>query len=181
MPVKLLASSVIGLDEFSQNPLSALQSAGQGTLAVFDQNAPVMYALTAERLAELLAAESALQRPTDVALDDQFFDQQDVSPVSLRIPAGKFPMFSGWQPDPDFLRQAAIWGIALGEPVTDEELASFVSYWQAEGRTFHHIQWQQKLARSLQAGRVNKSPQTRRDSTQVAEPDRQIPNGFRGE
>ncbi len=181
MPVKLLASSVIGLEEFSQDPLSALQSAGQGTLAVFHQNAPVMYAVTAERLAELLAAEAASQRPTDVALDDQFFDQQTLAPVSLRIPAGKFPMFAGWQPDADFLRQAAIWGIALGEPVSDEELASFVSYWQAEGRTFHHIQWQQKLARSLQTGRVGKYPQARRDSTQVAEPDRQVPNGFRGE
>ncbi|GAA0483421.1 MULTISPECIES: primosomal protein DnaT [Tatumella] len=181
MPVKILASSIIGLDEFSQDPVSALQSAGQGTLAVFNQNAPVMYALTAERLAELLAAETALQRPADIVLDEQFFDPQAASPAALRIPAGKFPMFAGWQPDKDFQRQAALWGIALSEPVTDEELASFVAYWQAEGRVFHHVQWQQKLARSLQTGRVTKYSQGRRDLTGVAEPDRQTPNGFRGE
>lgn len=27
--------------------------------------------------------------------------------------------------------------------VTTEELASFIAYWQAEGKVFHHVQWQQ--------------------------------------
>ncbi len=40
------------------------------------------------------------------------------------------------------------WGVALREPVA-EELAAFIAYWQAEGKVFHHIQWQQKLARSV--------------------------------
>ena len=53
-------------------------------------------------------------------------------------------MYAAWQPDADFQRQAALWGVALREPVTAEELASFVAYWQAEGKVFHHIQWQQK-------------------------------------
>lgn len=182
MPVKLLSSTIIGLNEFSQDPLSALQGAERGTLAVFNNNAPVMYALTAGRLAELLAAEAALKHPTDVALDDQFFEPSAAAiPPVFRAPAGKFPMYNGWQPDADFLRQAAVWGIALNEPVSEEELAAFTAYWQAEGRVFHHIQWQQKLARSLQTGRVNKYGQTRRDLTEVAEPDRQTPSGFRGE
>ena len=181
MPVKLLSSTIIGLNEFSQNPLSALRDAEQGTLAVFNNNTPVMYAVTAERLAELLAAEAALKHPADVALDDQFFEPSGAAMPVFRAPAGKFPMYNGWQPDADFLRQAAVWGIALGEPVSDEELAAFTAYWQAEGRVFHHIQWQQKLARSLQTGRVNKFGQTRRDPTEVAQPDRQTPNGFRGE
>lgn len=43
-------------------------------------------------------------------------------------------------------------GIALSQPVTPEELAAFVAYWQAEGKVFHHVQWQQKLARSVQIG-----------------------------
>ncbi len=182
MPVKLLSSTIIGLNEFSQDPLSALQGAEQGTLAVFNNNAPVMYALTAERLAELLAAEAAVRQPADVALDEQFFEPQPAQVTTFRAPAGKFPMYSGWQPDADFIRQAALWGIALSEPVSEEELASFTAYWQAEGRVFHHVQWQQKLARSLQTGRVTKySSQGRRDLPGIAEPDRQTPNGFRGE
>lgn len=41
------------------------------------------------------------------------------------------------------LSAAALWGVALREPVTTEELASFIAYWQAEGKVFHHVQWQQ--------------------------------------
>ena len=84
------------------------------------------------------------------------------------------------QPDAEFLRLSALWGIALSEPVTPEELASFVAYWQAEGKVFHHVQWQQKLARSVQMGRANGSNQTRRDINTVSEPDSHIPPGFRG-
>lgn len=181
MPVKLLSSTIIGLNEFSQDPLSALQGAEQGTLAIFHNNAPAMYAITAERLSVLLAAEASLKTPADVTLDEQFFEPFTPQAPVARAPAGKFQMYVGWQPDADFQRQAALWGIALSEPVSSEELAAFVAYWQAEGRVFHHVQWQQKLARSLQSGRINKPLPGRRDSTEVAEPDRQIPNGFRGE
>ncbi len=52
-------------------------------------------------------------------------------------------MYADWQPDADFQRMAALWGIALSQPVTPEELAAFVAYWQAEGKVFHHVQWQQ--------------------------------------
>lgn len=55
---------------------------------------------------------------------------------------GKFAMYADWQPDADFQRRRPV-GVALREPVTAEELASFVAYWQAEGKVFHHIQWQQ--------------------------------------
>jgi patatin-like phospholipase/acyl hydrolase len=60
---------------------------------------------------------------------------------------GKFALYAGWQPDADFQRQAALWGIALTQPATPEELAAFTAWWQAEGKVFTHIQWQQKLAR----------------------------------
>lgn len=49
---------------------------------------------------------------------------------------GKFAMYPDWQPDADFIRLAALWGVALREPVTTEELASFIAYWQAEGKVF---------------------------------------------
>ncbi|MCG7368398.1 primosomal protein DnaI, partial [Pantoea sp. ACRSH] len=94
---------------------------------------------------------------------------------------GKFAMYAGWQPDADFQRQAAIWGVALSEPVTPAELAAFVAYWQAEGRLFHHVQWQQKLARSVQMNRAASGGQPKRDITQISNTDYNIPDGFRGE
>ncbi len=75
---------------------------------------------------------------------------------------------------------AALWGINLIQPVTDEELATFISYWQAEGKVFHHVQWQQKLARSVQISRASNNGAPRRDVNSVPQPDNSIPDGFRG-
>src|SRR5690606_13612046 len=119
------------------------------------------------------------ERPaSDVALDAQFYEEPVATPVS--VPMGKFAMYAAWQPDADFQRQAALWGISLTQPVTPGELASFVTCWQAEGNVFHHIQWQQKLARSVQMGRASQGVSLKRDVNTVSEPDNQIPPGFRG-
>jgi DNA replication protein DnaT len=146
---------------------------------VFADNAPAFYAITPERLAQLLDIEARLSRPvSDVALDTQFFEEPTSAPVA--VPMGKFAMYSGWQPDADFQRQAALWGIALTQTATPEELAAFVAYWQAEGKVFHHVQWQQKLARSIQINRASNGGQPKRDINTISEPDNQIPPGFRG-
>ncbi len=178
MSVKILSSTLAGLDSFCRDPLAALNQADNGTLAVLQDNAPAFYAVTPQRLAALLALEAAAQQPNDVTLDESLF-QADRPPVA--VPAGKFAMYPDWQPDADFQRQAAIWGVALSEPVTAAELAAFVAYWQAEGRLFHHVQWQQKLARSVQMNRAANGGQPKRDSTQVSNTDYDIPDGFRGE
>lgn len=81
-------------------------------------------------------------------------------------------MYAGWQPDADFQRQAALWGIALAQPATPEELAAFTAYWQAEGKVFHHVQWQQKFARSLQINRASNNGQPKRDINAFSEPDK---------
>ena len=178
MSVKILSSTLVGLDGFCQDPLAVLQQADNGVLAVLHNNAPAFYAITPQRLAHLLALEAASQQPNDVTLDDSLF-HTDAAPVST--PVGKFALYQGWQPDSDFQRQAAIWGIALSEPVTAAELATFVAYWQAEGRLFHHVQWQQKLARSVQMNRAANGGQPKRDVTQVSNTNYDIPDGFRGE
>ncbi len=180
MPVKILTSTAIGLDAFRQDPVTALASAEEGTLAVFDNNAPVLYVVTPARLARLLALESASrQARSDVELDAHFYEDESPHQGVISVPAGKFAMYAGWVPDADFLRQAAIWGVVLNSPVTAAELASFVTYWQAEGRMFHHVQWQQKLARNLQQGRAAHGNPPR-DMNQLPEPDQSIPDGFRG-
>ena len=68
----------------------------------------------------------------------------------MNIPIGKFSMFEGWKPSDDFVMRARLWGYALSQDGYQKtELAEFVTYWQAEGKVFEHVQWEQKLARSL--------------------------------
>ncbi|CZW44916.1 DnaT-like ssDNA-binding domain-containing protein [Enterobacter hormaechei] len=94
---------------------------------------------------------------------------------------GKFQMRDNWKPDPQFIQRAALWGITLKTDITPFELADFITYWKAEGKAFHHDQWQQKLARSVQQSRARPvAQQQRRDINDVPEPDKTIPEGFRG-
>ncbi|EGF5355940.1 hypothetical protein I4P08_10800 [Enterobacter hormaechei] len=94
---------------------------------------------------------------------------------------GKFQMRDNWKPDPQFIQRAALWGITLKTDITPFELAEFITYWKAEGKAFHHDQWQQKLARSVQQSRARLvAQQHRRDINDVPEPDKAIPQGFRG-
>jgi len=179
MSPRILTSTVIGIDDFMRDHESVLARTEGGAVAVFANNSPAFYAITPERLAELLALESRLARPaSDITLDNQFYEEPAATPVN--VPMGKFAMYAGWQPDADFQRLAALWGIALDHPVAPEELAAFIAYWQAEGKVFHHVQWQQKLARSIQINRANQGGAAKRDINAISQPDSQIPPGFRG-
>ncbi|GJL37809.1 Primosomal protein 1 [Phytobacter ursingii] len=179
MSSRILTSNVIGIDDFMRDHESVLARTEGGAVAVFANNSPAFYAITPERLAELLALESRLARPaSDITLDNQFYEEPAATPVN--VPMGKFAMYAGWQPDADFQRLAALWGIALDHPVAPEELAAFIAYWQAEGKVFHHVQWQQKLARSIQINRANQGGAAKRDINAISQPDSQIPPGFRG-
>ncbi|CAM7600315.1 MULTISPECIES: primosomal protein DnaT [Citrobacter] len=179
MSSRILTPDVIGIDALLHDHQTVLAKSEGGAVAVFANNAPAFYAVTPARLAQLLALEDKLARPgCDVMLDAQLYEEPQPVPVS--VPLGKFAMYPDWRPDDDFQRQAALWGVALREPVTAEELAAFVAYWQAEGKVFHHVQWQQKLARSVQIGRASNGGLPKRDVNTVSEPDNQIPPGFRG-
>ncbi|HHL9582411.1 TPA: DnaT-like ssDNA-binding domain-containing protein [Klebsiella variicola] len=68
---------------------------------------------------------------------------------------GKFAMYYGWKPSEDFPRLATIWGMPLRPGINlAAELSSFIAYWQAEGRAFHQVQWEQKLARHLNRAEI---------------------------
>ena len=136
MSSRVLTPDVVGIDALVHDHQTVLAKAEGGVVAVFANNAPAFYAVTPARLAELLAPGS------DVALDDQLYQEPQAAPVA--VPMGKFAMYPDWQPDADFIRLAALWGVALRAPVTTEELASFIAYWQAEGKVFHHVQWQHR-------------------------------------
>lgn len=165
MSVKnILDSTLIELEVFRDNPVASLKATDNGVLAVLDKNEPLFYVLTPERLTQLLAEER----------------NQTGVPPSL-IPAGKFVLDTHWRPDTDFVRQAAVWGIHLNAPVTKEELAAFVAYWQAEGCAFHHVQWQQKLARSVQRSRYFDKIKSIQNINDSSAPDYHVPEGFRSE
>jgi len=93
---------------------------------------------------------------------------------------GKFVMTPDWKPDPDILKQAALWGVSLDSEITQQELEQFVSYWVAEGKAYHHSQWQQKLVQSVKTVRTKSARPERRDIMAMSEPDMEIPPGFRG-
>ena len=91
MSSRILTTSIAGIDAFMRDPRGVLTHAEGGTLAVFADNAPAFYAVTPERLAQLLDIEAKLSRPaSDVMLDNQFFDEPTSTPVA--VPMGKFPM-----------------------------------------------------------------------------------------
>lgn len=73
---------------------------------------------------------------------------------------GKFVMTGHWQPDPDFTRKAAQWGVILNEPYQPEELAEFITYWQAEGKAKHHAQWEMTFAKSIRQQRMKQPKQS---------------------
>ncbi|WP_336709718.1 MULTISPECIES: DnaT-like ssDNA-binding domain-containing protein [unclassified Cedecea] len=89
--------------------------------------------------------ESVSPRP---AAANSIIDNRPPSPGGSGI-TGKFTMYQGWRPDDDFLLQAAQWGCVMTEPPPETALAEFVTYWEAEGKAFHHVQWQQKFSQAL--------------------------------
>jgi len=78
-----------------------------------------------------------------------------IFPAAAQV--GKFPMHAGWQPSQDFHRMAALWGrpVPAGINLT-AELNSFIAYWQAEGKVFMQVQWEQKFANHLQRAGADK-------------------------
>lgn len=109
MSSRVLTPDVVGIDALVHDHQTVLAKAEGGVVAVFANNAPAFYAVTPARLAELLALEEKLARPgSDVALDDQLYQEPQAAPVA--VPMGKFAMYPDWQPDADFIRLAALWG-----------------------------------------------------------------------
>lgn len=106
MSSRILTTSIAGIDAFMRDPRGVLTHAEGGTLAVFADNAPAFYAVTPERLAQLLEIEAKLSRPaSDVMLDNQFL----TNPPALRWPfqwanfpctpvGSRTPIFSGRRP-----------------------------------------------------------------------------------
>lgn len=100
-------------------------------------------------------------------------------------PFGKFSITPEWRPGPDFVKQAALWGIQLGsEPgYSSEELQQFRDFWEPEGKVKHHQQWEQAFAQSLRNSRSQPrsfAGSKKTTGIKISQPDTTIPPGFRG-
>lgn len=90
MSSRVLTPDVVGIDALVHDHQTVLAKAEGGVVAVFANNAPAFYAVTPARLAELLALEEKLARPgSDVALDDQLYQEPQAAPVA--VPMGNSP------------------------------------------------------------------------------------------
>lgn len=94
--------------------------------------------------------------PVEIAPARELPDYPDQPGVlfSASPPTGKFSMHPGWELSPDFERYAALWGRAVPDGMNRQNwqpvLNNFIAYWQAEGKFFHQVQWEQKFATQLQ-------------------------------
>ncbi len=116
MSSRILTSHFSGTEEFLQQHAALLAKSTDGTVAVFANNAPAFYALTPARLAQLLELEAGWRAPAATSRLTRSF--RGARRGAVAVPMGKFAMYAGWQPDADFQRPAALWGIALSQPVT---------------------------------------------------------------
>ncbi|EOU9590057.1 DnaT-like ssDNA-binding domain-containing protein [Klebsiella aerogenes] len=82
-------------------------------------------------------------------------------------------MHHDWKPSAEFPRQATLWGMPLKPGLNlPAELSSFIAYWQAEGKVFHQVQWEQKLARHLSRAEVrHKKPVNGGNANAGVQPD----------
>lgn len=156
--MKILVSVNTTLELFCKKPINFIKSSNNGIISVSKNKKTLFYAMTPEFLKNLFDLECNQKNKIEQ----------------------KFKMHSHWYPDKDFIQKSALWGIILDKKPTKYELNAFIAYWKAEGCFFHHIQWQQKLARSLQKSRFIKVEKQKRDITYIPIPDKKIPDGFRG-
>jgi DNA replication protein DnaT len=164
--MNFLISKNINLNLFCKHPIQIIEKENNSILSVSKNKKILFYVITPEILEKLF--------------DIKKCDLKNIIIKKEKKVIEKFPMHSNWMPDKDFIRKAALWGIYLNEEVSKHELSSFISYWKAEGLFFHHIQWEQKLARSLERSRSINNLRKKRDITYIPIPDQETPDGFRG-
>ncbi|WP_348769446.1 primosomal protein DnaT [Buchnera aphidicola] len=163
--MKILISKNISVDLFCKNPIQIIKKTKNGTLSISKNKKILFYVIT----------PSVLKKIFDLEYN---FEQENINQEENI--KKKFAMHQQWTPDKDFIRKAALWGIILEEEVSKHELTAFITYWEAEGCFYYHVQWEQKLARNLQKVRSFNSINKQKDITYIPSPDQKTPDGFRG-
>lgn len=181
---KKFKNITVDIHHFCKNPNIFLKKEKKKIITILKNNKPLLHLITPDRFLQLLKIESLYFKKKmysesyflkNIFSSNKYLDKEKNENIYL----GKFRMYSQWEPDKNFLKLAATWGIHLDNFVKKSELASFITYWKAEGKLYHHIQWQQKLAYSVQFSRLRKK-QFKNNITETYEPDTFIPYGFKG-
>ncbi|QCI26579.1 primosomal protein DnaI [Buchnera aphidicola (Thelaxes californica)] len=186
MSFRAFTSFYTTLKQFSKNPVQSLKNTPSEVLAILEQKDVMMYVITPNLMKKLFCIHNNKLDNQKITVLENYFKkfayQKKNQKHNNDYYEEKFSMYDNWKPDDNFLDQALIWGIKLQEKPTCEELSAFKSYWKAEGRFFYHVQWQQKLARSLITSRtMNSRLFYKRDINELPMPDKKVPIGFRDE
>ncbi|CAL4042026.1 Primosomal protein 1 [Buchnera aphidicola (Anoecia corni)] len=183
MSINLIVSNIVTFELFCKSPKKYLCLGNESGIVEIKKNKPIMYVVSASLLNKLVSItykeyfSESVRESKKILVD---FKKKKNLPVFTV--EKKFKMYDEWVPDDDFIKKSLIWGINLITPVTESELSFFISYWKVEGRYFYHIQWQQKLAQSLDYSR-NKSFLLGKKETSMFEKEsylnNEVPIGFR--
>lgn len=181
MSLKILTSTLIDLKELLNKSIS-FKNTDHDTIALMKKNKPAMYLLSPKRLSKLLKIELKYLKKNKKSCRSKkkLFKAMDDN-INYNE---KFRMHKSWYPGKDFIQLSSLWGINITYEVTQEELQSFISYWQVENKICYHVQWQQKLARNIQLNRTqkifNKKKFLSQDINYIPQPNNKIPYGFKG-
>jgi DNA replication protein DnaT len=157
MSSRILTTSIAGIDAFMRDPRGVLTHAEGGTVAFlpttrrrFTQSRRNVWH-SFWRLKRNCHARRAISRWITSSLMSRLTprDRSD----------GKICPVRGLAAGCRFSAAGRAVGHCANPAATAEELAAFTAWWQAEGKVFTHIQWQQKLARHLQITRASNNGQ----------------------
>ncbi|QCI19164.1 DnaT-like ssDNA-binding domain-containing protein [Buchnera aphidicola] len=183
MSINLIVSNIVTFELFCKDPKKYLRLGNESGIVEIKKNKPIMYVVSASLLNKLVSITYKEYFSESVRNSKKLLiDFEKKKSVPFFTVEKKFKMYDEWVPDDNFIKKSLIWGINLITPVTESELSFFVSYWKAEGRYFYHIQWQQKLAQSLDYSR-NKSFILEKKEKSIFEKEsylsNEVPIGFR--
>jgi len=183
MSINLIVTNIVTFELFCKNPKKYLRLGNKSGIVEIKKNKPIMYVVSAKLLNKLVSITYKEYFSESVIESKKLLiDFEKKKSIPFFAVEKKFKMYDEWVPDDNFLKKSLIWGIHLVTPVTESELSFFVSYWKVEGRYFYHIQWQQKLAKSLDYSR-NKSFLSNKKEKNIFEKEsylsNEVPIGFR--
>ncbi|BGI51264.1 MAG: hypothetical protein BucCj_0200 [Buchnera aphidicola (Ceratovacuna japonica)] len=164
----------VSIENFLKNPLKFLKKTKKKTILISKKNNSKVYILS-KKLTKKKFNEIKKYKKNNCT--NNFNKIMSIEELNKKNKIeNKFSMHDNWKPDKNFIKRAAIWGIKIEKNVSKNELKSFIDYWKLEGRFLHDIQWQQKLAYSLN---VTRSKKYIYNNKEICKKDNFIPDGFR--
>ncbi|WP_343154800.1 DnaT-like ssDNA-binding domain-containing protein [Buchnera aphidicola (Pseudoregma panicola)] len=176
MNIKKLNTLNITIENFLKNPLKFLEKSKKKIILISKNNNSMVYIFNKKKITKIF---NKIKKYKKKNCKNNFNKIMSIEKFNLKNKIEKkFSMHDNWKPGKNFIKKASIWGIKIIKNVSKSELKSFIDYWKAEGRFLHNIQWQQKLAYSLQVTRSIKSKKYIHNN-KICKKNNFIPDGFR--